>query len=187
MKARPTKEQVDARVNEILRVMLDGAQRWDFVEFVRQREQESGSPWHVAEGQQPLAYSGIRRYLQKAQKLIASTGEGDRAELLRAHVAKRRNLYAKAVSQGDIRAALSVLDSEARLLGLFPGDETKAGPNGHTVVNIFERAVILAEQLRQPRALDGPVPAGLVSGDRGGEPVDNPDAHPQAAGILASG
>lgn len=35
-------------------------------------------------------------------------------------MAQRRNLFAKSVSAGDCRTALAVLDSEARLLDLYP-------------------------------------------------------------------
>ena len=145
---RPSKEQIEARTNELLRVMLDGGQKWDFVDFVREREAEPGSPWFVAEGGEPLSYSQIRRYVQRAQRLIAQSGQGEREQLLRMHIAKRDHLYAKAIAQGDTRSALAILDSQAKLQKLVSTDEGKAA-NGHTIVNIFQRATILAEQFRQ--------------------------------------
>jgi hypothetical protein len=118
--SRATKEQTEARVKDLVRIMLDGAiPAWDLCEFVREQEETEGSNWHLAEGDKPLSYSQIRRYAARAEKLISATYRASTKKDLRRHLAQRRNLYAKAVSQGDIRAALSCLDSEAKLLGLF--------------------------------------------------------------------
>src|SRR5215472_1590996 len=119
MKPRPTKAQVQQRVGEILRIRLDGAEIWDIREYVREKEQEEGSAWQLAEGQTPLSDSQLWRYIAKADKEVAASCRASTKKALRRHLASRRNLYAKAVSQGDVRAALSCLDSEAKLLGLF--------------------------------------------------------------------
>ena len=124
MKARATKSQVEARTNALAHVMLDGAV-WplDLCDYVRAQEQENGSPWFLAEDRKPLSYAQIRRYAVRAEKAIAESCRTSRKRLLRIHLAKRRRLYSKAVSQGDIRAALAVADSEAKLLELFPRPE----------------------------------------------------------------
>ena len=114
----------------MLRVMLDGAQRWDFVQFVRERESDPESPWHVAEGAEPLTYSQIRKYIGKAKTLIANSGQGEREELLRRAIVQRDHLYAKSVAMGDMRAALAVLDSRDRLLRLFPRERTTTTRSG---------------------------------------------------------
>jgi hypothetical protein len=120
---RATREQVEARVNDLLRIMLDGAEPgWDICEFVREQEQTEGSNWHVADGEKPLSYSQIRRYVEKAEQRIFKSIRTSPKRQLRLHLAKRRALYAKALSQGDIRAALACLDSEAKLLNLFDVD-----------------------------------------------------------------
>ena len=119
MKARPTKAQVEARVDEILRIRLDGAEIWDVREYVREKEQEDGSPWQLADGATPLTDSQLYRYLAKAEQLIAASSRASRNKLVRRHLAQRRSLYAKAVSAGDYRAALAALESEAKLQGLF--------------------------------------------------------------------
>ena len=119
MKARPTKAQVEARVDEILRIRLDGAEIWDIREYVREKEQEDGSPWQLADGATPLTDSQLYRYLAKAEQLIAASSRASRNKLVRRHLAQRRSLYAKAVSAGDYRAALAALESEAKLQGLF--------------------------------------------------------------------
>src|SRR2546421_11364180 len=99
--SRATKEQVEARVTDLLRILLDGAEAgWDLCEFVREKEAEEGSYWHVAEGAKPLSYSQIRRYVEKAEKLIARSCRTSRKKLLGQHQAVRRNLEAKAVFPG---------------------------------------------------------------------------------------
>jgi hypothetical protein len=128
---RARKELVDARIRDLLRIILDGAQGWDLCDFVRENEKEDGSPWHLAEGEKPLSYSQIRRYAVKAEKLIAESCRASRKRLLRRHLAQRRNLYAKAVLAGDYRTALAALRDEADLEDLYPSRKTEhTGRNG---------------------------------------------------------
>lgn len=163
---RPTKEQVDARVNDLLRVMLDGARSWDIPEYVRQQEQEQGSPWQPTEGQEPLSYSQIRRYAKKAEALIVKDCKANRQKLLNRHLAQRRSLYAKAVSQGDCRAALVILDSEAKLLALFPETEETRGrkPAQATItLNVIEQLVLAPQAPALPPPMEMEVINGIVS------------------------
>jgi hypothetical protein len=121
MKAKQAnKALTEARCISLVRVLLDGAEpRWDLCEFVREQELERGSCWFVGEGESPLSYSQIRRYCAKAEERILKSSRTTPKRQLRLHLAKRRALYAKAIQQGDIRAALSCVDSEAKLLGMF--------------------------------------------------------------------
>jgi hypothetical protein len=89
-------------------------------EYVREKEAEAGSAWHVAYGEKPLSDAMIRKYQEKADRVVWRSHENSRKKLLRRHLAQRRNLYAKAVSQGDVRAALACVRDEALLLGLYP-------------------------------------------------------------------
>jgi hypothetical protein len=124
MKAkRATKAIVQARIDDILRIRLDGAQAWDLCAFVREKEKEPGSPWELAPGQKPLSESQLRRYMAKADALIFMRIRGQtkrRRRLITRHVAIRHNLYAKALSAGDYRTALAAVKDEADLLGLYP-------------------------------------------------------------------
>jgi hypothetical protein len=123
-KARPTKAIVARRAEEILRIRLDGAEFWDVLQYVAEQQKEPGSIRAGPDGGKPFAARTVWWYIQKADRLIAETfrNERGRKRLLRRHLAQRRNLYAKAVSQGDVRAALAVLDSEAKLAGLFDAE-----------------------------------------------------------------
>lgn len=125
MKAKATKLQTERRIDGLLRLRLDGAEWWDIREYVREKEVEAGSAWHLAPGASPLSDSQIRRLAAQADDLIGSSRERNRAKALRMHLARRRNLYAKAVRAGDIRAALACVRDEAELLGLYPPKHAK--------------------------------------------------------------
>jgi hypothetical protein len=150
MKAKPTKAQVEARVDEILRIRLDGAEIWDVREYVREKEVEDGSPWKLAEGQKPLSDSQLWRYIARADKAIAESCRASRKKLLRRHLAQRRNLFGKALSAGDYRAALAAVESEARLQGLF---DTTARPAKLDPIKTPEDvSLLLAEAVADLRA-----------------------------------
>jgi hypothetical protein len=120
---KATKAQVEARVTELLRLRLDGAEFWDIREYVREKEQQDGSPWRLPAGQKPLSDSQLWRYLARVDQRIAESCRASRKKLRRRHLAQRRNLYAKALAQGDIRAALAVLADTAKLEGLYPTED----------------------------------------------------------------
>jgi hypothetical protein len=119
-KPKPTKAQVEARVTEILRIRLDGAEIWDVREYVREMEQQDGWPWQLAEGQKRLSDSQLWRYIARADREMEATSRACRRKLRRRHLAQRRALYAKALASGDYRTALAVLKDEAELRGLYP-------------------------------------------------------------------
>src|SRR5262245_731680 len=120
--AKADKALVARRVDEVLRIRLDGAQFWDVREFVREKEKQEGSAWFVGEGGKPLSDSQIRRYQTQADKLLEQAHERSRRKLFRRHLAQRRHLYARAVTSGDLRTALACTQDEAKLLGLYPAE-----------------------------------------------------------------
>jgi hypothetical protein len=119
-KPKPTKAQLQLRVQEILRIRLDGAEFWDVCEYVREKEQEAASVWELPPNAKPISNATLWRYIGRADKLIAESCRTSREQLLSRHEAQRRNLYAKAVSAGDYRTALAVVKDEAELQGLYP-------------------------------------------------------------------
>ncbi len=147
---KATKAQVEQRIEEVLRIRVDGAEFWDVREYAREKEKEEGSAWFVAEDGNPLSDGQLWRYIGRADKLLAESCRASRKKLFRRHLAQRRNLYAKAVSQGDVRAALATLDSEAKLLGLFAPTKTevtgKGGAPIYPPLDALVAAVIQAEQ-----------------------------------------
>lgn len=159
---------VARRVEEILRILLDGAEWWDTREFVREKEQEPGSAWELPPDAKPLSDSQIRRYIAKATAMIAESCRASRKKLFRRYLAQRRNLYAKAVAQGDVRAALAVLDSEAKMVGLFaPVKVAPTNPKGdqpYAALSDAEAAAALESLYAR------------LGARTGGSPVDGPDA-----------
>ncbi|SRR5579883_691096 len=119
---KATKATVAQRIEEVLRIRLDGAEFWDVREYAREKEQEPGSAWQIPPQGKPLSDGQLWRYIGMADKQITESCRASRKRLLRRHLAQRRNLFAKAVSQADIRAALACLDSEAKLIGLFDAE-----------------------------------------------------------------
>src|SRR5262245_49930337 len=122
---RATKAQIQARVEDVLRIRLDGAEFWDVREYAREQEQTPGSSWQLKEGAKPLSDGQLWRYIRRADQLIAESGRASRKKLLRRHLAQRRNLYAKALSAGDYRGALAAARDECELLGLYPAKRTE--------------------------------------------------------------
>jgi hypothetical protein len=120
--AKADKALTARRTEDLLRIRLDGAQWWDIRDYVRAKEGEKDSAWFRRRGSKPLSDSQIRRYQARADELVERSFERNRRRLFRQHIAKRRNLFARAVTTGDIRTALAVLQDEAKLTRLYPAD-----------------------------------------------------------------
>ena len=118
MSSKATKAVVTRRIEEVFASCWT-ADPLGHMRICARKRGRTGRRREVPQGGKPLSDSQIRRYVAKANDLIAASGRAHRKKLFRRHLAQRRNLYAKAVSQGDIRAALACLDSEAKLCGLF--------------------------------------------------------------------
>jgi hypothetical protein len=119
---------MEQRVAEIADIRLQGATFLNAKEFIREREcapvaeGETPSPWLLPERGKPLSDGQIWRYIAKADRLNSSGIRASRKKNQRLHKARRWYLYARAVEQGDVRAALSVLDSLAKLDGLLDAE-----------------------------------------------------------------
>lgn len=114
--AKATEAQAARRVEELLRIRLDGAELWDVREYVREKVAAKDPVW----GSRLLSDSQIYRYLQRVDELIAESCKVGRKRLFRRHLAQRRALYARALQTGELRTALAVLRDEATLEGLYP-------------------------------------------------------------------
>jgi hypothetical protein len=170
---RATKAQVGARVEEILRIKLDGAEIWDLREYVKEKVEAKDPLW----GDSPLSDMTLYRYARLADELIAESCRGGRKRLLRRHLAQRRNLFAKAVSAGDYRTALAVAKDEAELQGLYP--PKKVAPTTPDGDAEYGAGLTDAERAAALRALYARM------GRRGGATPPNGEAH--AGGPLLDG
>jgi hypothetical protein len=105
--AKSDRTTVLQRIEEVLRIRLDGAQFHD----IREYAVEKG--WGVSDTQ-------LRRYIQRADELLVERQDRSRKKVIARHLAQRQVLFARAVNAADYRTALAVLDSDAKLRGLFP-------------------------------------------------------------------
>ncbi|HBI41574.1 MAG TPA: hypothetical protein DDY78_01795 [Planctomycetales bacterium] len=112
---KATKATIQARVEAVLRLRLDGV---PFREVVRYGSEKG---WAVSERQ-------LQKYIRASDRLIARRFEKDRQKRIDRHVSMLRNLYRQAMKLADYRTALAVLDSEAKLLDLFPRADADALP-----------------------------------------------------------
>lgn len=119
-----------ARITELLRMRLDGAEDWDCREYVAGEEQKTeDSPWVILPGFKATTAAELQSYLDEVDRQIAESCKIDRQTLIDSHIAKRRNLFTKATLAGDNGVALSCLRDEARLLDIYPGEQgNKAKP-----------------------------------------------------------
>ncbi len=173
---KATGEQKRRRVEEVLKIRLDGAEIWDVREYVREKEQEKGSLWELPPDGKPLSDSQLWRYMADADKLIAESCRASRKKLIRRHLAQRRNLFAKAVSAGDYRTGLAIGKDKAELEGLYPPQ--KVAPTNPDGTKPFEGKVThdiagdffpYADALRVVLSHSGTVPP-----DGPAKPVDPP-------------
>ena len=156
--AKSTKTELAARVDEMLRIRLDGAQFHDIVQYASEKG------WGVTERQ-------LWTYVRRADDLLVERQERKRRRVVARHLAQREALYARAVNAADYRTALAVLNDSARLQGLYMSDR-----------DLKELARLAAAQAARVRELEArfdahPTPlappgdrpgAGPAGGDAGG-------------------
>ena len=100
------------RIEEVLRIRLDGAQYHDILQYAAENN------WDLKERQ-------LREYIARADKLLVERQDKSRKKVVARHLAQRQALYARAVNAADYRTALAILDSDAKLRGLYPEKDIK--------------------------------------------------------------
>ena len=101
------------RVDAILRIRLAGAQFHDVMQFVAEKQ------WGLKERQ-------VRNLMRAADNLLAQNLQSSRPRIIALHFGRRELLYARALHEGDLRTALSVLRDSAELAGLYESEEKRA-------------------------------------------------------------
>jgi hypothetical protein len=142
--------RVAQRVEELVCIRLDGAQWWDVRQYVSEKSSEAGSCWEVKKGEQPLSERQLRRYVRRADAVIEKSIEQDRERAIKRHLARRENMYARALNAGDIRTALAVARDESELLGLYsPKKVELTGKGGGPLLFSVEDAVQADRELEE--------------------------------------
>jgi len=114
-KRKPPREpRLDrARVEEVLRLRLDGAQLHDVLTFANVRQPDATEPpWNLTDAQAVA-------YVRAADELIAARRDRDANRVAALHLAQRNTLLARAINGADYRTALACLQDMGRLEGLY--------------------------------------------------------------------
>jgi hypothetical protein len=161
---------VAQRIEEVLRIRLDGAEFHDVVQY------SSEQKWNVGERQ-------LWKYISRADELIVERQVKGRKKLLARHFTQRRSLYARALNAADYRTCLAVLSDEAKLRGLYPDtkevkDLVKLAQSLGMKVEELERrlanAARTAESESQPNVPETGTPGPDHPGPAGGPPGSVP-------------
>jgi hypothetical protein len=104
---KASKATVRARVEDLARVIIDGATPWQIRQYVSEQEKAAAPPWTRPEGHKGLSGRQIQRYSDRAEGLIAESTRTDSEKLSRRHQAQRQGLYTRALNKGDERTALA--------------------------------------------------------------------------------
>lgn len=125
---KSTRADMVTRINMVASMLLSGKRRADIVQY-------SSEKWGVTDRQ-------VSDYITAATELIRADANRSREELFDEHVARRREVYRRAIARNDLRSALAAAQDEAKLLGLYPGERHTIDARVHTsqdiVVNIVE-------------------------------------------------
>jgi hypothetical protein len=114
---KATKAEISQRVEEVLRIRLDGAQMHDILQYASEKK------WGVGERQ-------LWNYVAASDDRLTARMEKDGDKLLARHIAQRRTLYARAINAADYRTALAVAKDEAELQGLYPSGKLELTGKG---------------------------------------------------------
>jgi hypothetical protein len=109
-KPSATAAEVLLRVDEVLRIRLDGAQFHDVVQYAAEKG------WSVRPRQ-------VGNYIRRADDLLVVRQDKGRKRVIARHLAQRQALYARALNAADYRTALAILADEAKLRGLYASDK----------------------------------------------------------------
>ncbi|MDB5312179.1 MAG: hypothetical protein JWO38_6381 [Gemmataceae bacterium] len=125
--------EIARRVEEVLRIRLDGAQYHDVMQYATEKG------WDLKERQ-------VREYIRRADELLVERQEKKRRRTVALHLARREALYARTVNSADYRTALAVLADLAKLQGLYPKEDVK---------ELLKLAAAYEARIRTLEALNG--------------------------------
>ncbi|MCE9560420.1 MAG: hypothetical protein K8U57_00035 [Planctomycetes bacterium] len=148
---------VALRIEEVLRIRLDGAEYHDVVQYAAEKG------WDLKERQ-------VREYIGRADDLLVERQEPKRRRVIARHLAQRQSLFARCINAADFRTALAVLADLAKLKGLYAtGNDVKelvklATAQGMRIEEL-ERRLHAAGLSSPPAESPSPPPPGVGTGD----------------------
>lgn len=108
------------RITCIVQLMLDGAQSWDILQYVAERENAGEIPWKMGADQKHLCERQLRNYIAQARERISEAALQQEKDAIHLHISQRKTLYARCIEAGDYRTALFILEDLAKLTDLYP-------------------------------------------------------------------
>jgi hypothetical protein len=120
--------EVARRVEEVLRIRLDGAQYHDVLHY----SAEKG--WGLKERQ-------IREYIARADDLLVERQEKKRKRVIARRLSMREALFARAVNAADYRTALAILSDMDKLQGHYTSDRD--------IKEVLRLAAVQEERIRE--------------------------------------
>lgn len=161
----PTTPADPARVAEVLRIRIDGAQLHDVVDYAAEKA------WNATEAE-------CVALIRAADTLLVRRQDRNRRRVLARHISQREALYARAVNGADFGTAARLLNDMAKLQGLFDKDHER----NQLVRLIQAQAERIAElEAAEPRALVAAEDTDHAE-DRPGEDARRPEEQGEASG-----
>lgn len=123
------KSTFEARIQEIVQIKLDGAQRWDILQYVAEKTATGADgkppqePWKT---RRAIAERTVDNYIAEANRRIVAALRAMEPDHFAQGLMKRHALYARAVNSGDINAALSILKDLSALKDEYPAKKIDA-------------------------------------------------------------
>lgn len=121
---RASRATVEARTVAMVRLLKAGLTDERLIRNHVQREAENpASPWYNG---RPLHRVTVWRYFRLADRRLKAVRDRDLDRVIARHIAHRIEAYELALADDDIKTALSVLDSLARIEGVTPEGQLAA-------------------------------------------------------------
>jgi hypothetical protein len=106
--SRATKTAIEARIEELVPLLLDGLHRREIRAYLAQK-----NAWG-----QSISEAQLKRYLAKAREKIAAAASIDRAREIGAAKLRYERALLRAAHKGDMRAYIAAIRGLCELLGL---------------------------------------------------------------------
>lgn len=132
---KSTNAEIEKRIHEVFILRLDGAG----INEIREHSREQG--WNLEDAQ-------LYKYMAEVNPMIKEELAKRNYQAFDMHLLRRERMYYKAMQRGDIKTAITVADSQAKIYGLFsPIKVAPTDPTGTLPYNGFlsdeERAIAL--------------------------------------------
>jgi hypothetical protein len=107
MAHKSTRREIHARIEQVVELRLGGAELAQVVHYANQ------NAWSVGTRM-------CQKYIAAADLRIAGQAEKDRARLIALHVARRMNVFRRAMDRDDLKVAMAVLKDLGQIQAIYP-------------------------------------------------------------------